>query len=223
MKQVLKLTLEDTKKMMDGAINKAIEIGIDMDIAIVDDGGHLMLFTRMDNAKITSINISIDKAFTAAAARKANALNDAARSYTNLYYKSLASFNRSIDSDFGYLMKKTSQPIARGKGRKHDYSDLTKAFDKFSATLEKYDGRNLTSEIELGVLNCIEIWNKAITEYVPKKRKARIGDKIIGQLYFNLAYAHFVLRDWGNVYEKLSKANERKGLKRFTLSTMEAD
>ena len=71
MKQVLKLTLEDTKKMMDGAINKAIEIGIDMDIAIVDDGGHLMLFTRMDNARITSINISIDKAFTAAAARKA--------------------------------------------------------------------------------------------------------------------------------------------------------
>jgi uncharacterized protein GlcG (DUF336 family) len=71
MKQVLKLTLEDAKKMMDSAINKAIEIGVDMDIAIVDDGGHLMLFTRMDNARITSINISIDKAFTAAAARKA--------------------------------------------------------------------------------------------------------------------------------------------------------
>ena len=71
MKQVLKLTLEDAKKMMDGAINKAIEIGVDMDIAIVDDGGHLMLVTRMDNARITSINISIDKAFTAAAARKA--------------------------------------------------------------------------------------------------------------------------------------------------------
>ena len=69
MKKVLKLTLEDTRKMMDCAINKAIEIGIDMDIAIVDDGGHLMLFTRMDNAKITSINVSIDKAFTAAAAR----------------------------------------------------------------------------------------------------------------------------------------------------------
>ena len=71
MKKVLKLTLEDTKKMMDAAINKAIDIGIDMDIAIVDDGGHLILFTRMDNAKITSINVSIDKAFTAAAARKA--------------------------------------------------------------------------------------------------------------------------------------------------------
>ncbi|SVB73412.1 uncharacterized protein METZ01_LOCUS226266 [marine metagenome] len=70
MKKVLKLTLEDAKIIMDEAINKAIEIGVDMDIAIVDDGGHLMLFTRMDNARITSINISIDKAFTAAAARK---------------------------------------------------------------------------------------------------------------------------------------------------------
>ena len=81
MKQVLKLTLEDTKKMMDGAINKAIEIGIDMDIAIVDDGGHLMLFTRMDNARITSINVSIDKAFTAAAARKAT--SDYGKSVSN--------------------------------------------------------------------------------------------------------------------------------------------
>jgi uncharacterized protein GlcG (DUF336 family) len=70
MKQVLKLTLEDARIMMDGAINKALEIGVDMDIAIVDDGGHLMLFTRMENARITSINISIDKAFTAAASRK---------------------------------------------------------------------------------------------------------------------------------------------------------
>ena len=48
------------------------------------------------------------------------------------------------------------------------------------------------------------------------KRKARIGDKIIGELYFNLAYAHFILRDWENVYKKLSKANESKGLKRVT-------
>ena len=32
MKQVLKLTLEDAKKMMDGAINKAIEIGVDLSL-----------------------------------------------------------------------------------------------------------------------------------------------------------------------------------------------
>ena len=44
MKQVLKLTLEDARVMMDGAIKKAEEIGVDMDIAIVDDGGHLMFY-----------------------------------------------------------------------------------------------------------------------------------------------------------------------------------
>ena len=73
MKQVLKITLDDAKIIMAGAINRATEIGADMDVAIVDDGGHLMLFTRMEDARITSINISIDKAFTAAAARKPTA------------------------------------------------------------------------------------------------------------------------------------------------------
>ena len=70
MKRVPKLTLEDAKLMMEAAEQRATEIGVDMDIAIVDDGGNLMLFQRMDNARITSITIAIDKAFTAGAARK---------------------------------------------------------------------------------------------------------------------------------------------------------
>ena len=70
MKHVPKLTLDDAKLMMAAAEQKASEIGVDMDIAIVDDGGNLLLFQRMDNARITSITIAIDKAFTAGAARK---------------------------------------------------------------------------------------------------------------------------------------------------------
>ena len=70
MKQVPKLTLEDARLMMAAAERKAEEIGVDMDIAIVDDGGNLLLFQRMDNARVTSITIAIDKAFTAGAARK---------------------------------------------------------------------------------------------------------------------------------------------------------
>jgi uncharacterized protein GlcG (DUF336 family) len=34
-----KLTLEDAKVVLKGAEKKAKEIGIDMDIAVVDDGG----------------------------------------------------------------------------------------------------------------------------------------------------------------------------------------
>ena len=70
MKTVPRLTLEDTRIMMDAAEEKAREIGVDMDIAITDDGGNLLMFHRMDDARITSIDIAIDKAFTAAAARK---------------------------------------------------------------------------------------------------------------------------------------------------------
>ena len=70
MKNVPRLTLDDAKLMMAAAEKKADEIGVDMDIAIVDDGGNLLLFQRMDNARITSISIAIDKAFTAGAARK---------------------------------------------------------------------------------------------------------------------------------------------------------
>jgi len=70
MKMVPKLALEDARIIMAAAEKKAREIGVDMDIAITDDGGHLLMFHRMDNARITSIDISISKAFTAAAARK---------------------------------------------------------------------------------------------------------------------------------------------------------
>jgi uncharacterized protein GlcG (DUF336 family) len=70
MKMVPKLTLEDGRVMMEAAEQKAREIGVDMDIAITDDSGSLLMFHRMDNARITSIDISISKAFTAAAARK---------------------------------------------------------------------------------------------------------------------------------------------------------
>jgi len=40
-----------------------------MNIAIVDSSCHLLHFTRMDGAKITSISTAIDKAFTAAGHR----------------------------------------------------------------------------------------------------------------------------------------------------------
>ena len=70
MKMVPKLTLKDARIIMAAAEKKAREIGVDMDIAITDDGGHLLMFHRMDDARITSIDISISKAFTAAAARK---------------------------------------------------------------------------------------------------------------------------------------------------------
>ena len=71
MKMSPKLTLSDARLILEGSEAKAKQIGVDMDIAIVDDGGHLLAFIRMDGARLTSIDVSINKAFTAACARRA--------------------------------------------------------------------------------------------------------------------------------------------------------
>jgi uncharacterized protein GlcG (DUF336 family) len=63
------LTLHGAKIAIAAAEAKARSMGIDMNIAIVDASTHLLHFSRMPNAKITSISIAMDKAFTAAGHR----------------------------------------------------------------------------------------------------------------------------------------------------------
>jgi uncharacterized protein GlcG (DUF336 family) len=46
-------------------IRKSTEIGVKMNIAIVDAGGNLVMFERMDDAWLGSIDIAIKKAKTA--------------------------------------------------------------------------------------------------------------------------------------------------------------
>ena len=58
------LSLSTAQKVVDAAIEKANEIGQPMNIAVVDDGGHLVAFARMDGAIKASIDISIRKART---------------------------------------------------------------------------------------------------------------------------------------------------------------
>jgi len=70
MKKILRLEFEDVKLILRGSEEEARKIGVDMDIAVVDPGGNLLGFYRMDQAKVTSIAIAIDKAFTAAGTRK---------------------------------------------------------------------------------------------------------------------------------------------------------
>ena len=70
MRKISKLELEDVKIILAGAEAEARRIGVDMDVAVVDDGGNLLGFWRMDRAKVTSIEIAISKAFTSAGTRK---------------------------------------------------------------------------------------------------------------------------------------------------------
>jgi glc operon protein GlcG len=64
-----KLTLEGAQLVLAAAVARAAEIKVPMDIAVVDDGGHLLAFARMDGAKLSSVEIAIRKAHCAAIRR----------------------------------------------------------------------------------------------------------------------------------------------------------
>lgn len=65
----LRLTQAGAMKILDAAIAKAVTMKKPQCIGVVDDGGNLLAFTRMDGAKILSIESSIRKAATAASGR----------------------------------------------------------------------------------------------------------------------------------------------------------
>ena len=63
--QTLDISLEQAQAAVGAAVEKAREQGTKMDIAVVDAGGNLKAFVRMDGAWLGSIDISIKKAKTA--------------------------------------------------------------------------------------------------------------------------------------------------------------
>lgn len=79
--------LEDARRIIAAAEKKAEEIGQPMNIAVADSGGNLVAHVRMDNAWIGSIDIAINKAFTARA--------------FDISTKELAGLSQSSDQFFG--------------------------------------------------------------------------------------------------------------------------
>src|ERR1700739_4197828 len=59
------ISSELAQKMVDAAVAKAREIGVRENVAILDDGGNLKAFGRMDGAPILCIEIAQNKAYTA--------------------------------------------------------------------------------------------------------------------------------------------------------------
>jgi uncharacterized protein GlcG (DUF336 family) len=58
------ISLTEAQAMVDRACAHAELIGVPMNIAVVDGGGHLLAFVRMDGAILGSIDIALNKAKT---------------------------------------------------------------------------------------------------------------------------------------------------------------
>ncbi|MDP4156286.1 MAG: heme-binding protein, partial [Bacillota bacterium] len=61
------ITREVVMKMLDAACAKAEQLGVAVNISVVDEGANLKGFVRMDGAPLLSSGISQNKAYTAAA------------------------------------------------------------------------------------------------------------------------------------------------------------
>src|SRR6204780_2313151 len=59
------ISYELAQKMVDEAVAKARELGVSENVAILDDGGNLKAFGRMDGAPIPTVEMAQNKAYTA--------------------------------------------------------------------------------------------------------------------------------------------------------------
>ena len=64
------LTMEGAKMVADAAVAFAKINGANPSIAVVDEGGHLLYFVRMDGSFVAGANVSIGKARTSATFKK---------------------------------------------------------------------------------------------------------------------------------------------------------
>jgi uncharacterized protein GlcG (DUF336 family) len=59
------ISFELAQKMVNEAVMKARELGVTENVAILDDGGNLKAFSRMDGATLPIIEMAQNKAYTA--------------------------------------------------------------------------------------------------------------------------------------------------------------
>jgi uncharacterized protein GlcG (DUF336 family) len=63
------ISAEDCTPILDSACERAVALGVEVSVAIVDAGGNLKAFIRMDGAEIAGPALAVDKAYTAVANR----------------------------------------------------------------------------------------------------------------------------------------------------------
>src|ERR1035437_1126437 len=67
------LTLKTARKMLEAGEKEAVKQAVPMVMAISDSGGNLLAFERMDEAILCSVQIALDKAYTAVFGKQATA------------------------------------------------------------------------------------------------------------------------------------------------------
>ncbi|HDT2087805.1 TPA: heme-binding protein [Enterobacter roggenkampii] len=91
------ITLAAAKKMAQAVEAKALEINVPVVFSVVDRGGNTLLMQRMDDAFVTSCDISLNKAYTACCLRQGtHEIIDAVQPGASLYGLQLTNQQRIV-------------------------------------------------------------------------------------------------------------------------------
>jgi uncharacterized protein GlcG (DUF336 family) len=101
-RQAASLDLADARRIIAAGERKATEIGVPYNIAVADAGGGLVAHVRMDGAWLGSVDIAIDKAWTARA--------------FDLSTEDLAGMTQSGQQGFGLNTTNNSRVVIFGGG-----------------------------------------------------------------------------------------------------------
>jgi uncharacterized protein GlcG (DUF336 family) len=101
-RSIVSLNLADARQIIAAGERKATELRIPYNIAVVDAGGSLVAHERMDGAWLGSVDIAIDKAWTARA--------------FDLATEELAKFTQSGQPGFGVNTTNGSRVVIFGGG-----------------------------------------------------------------------------------------------------------
>lgn len=129
----------------------------------------------------------------------------------------LKSIKRSLESLFAFAGKKTRLKIFYVKSKKADYEDLVKAKDLITEAAELNNNEAPKEKVNEKFNEAITIWKKAMEEYDPNSKKARINEKVMGILEYNSAVIYMWLNDFESAKKYLALANELKGTKKYTM------
>lgn len=110
--KALGVTLEAARQVIRAGQEKARDIGQPMNIAVVDGGANLVAFERMEGAWIGSIDIAINKAFTARAFNiETKALGENAQSGDQFFGIHVSNHGRVMVFAGGVPLKRGDQVV----------------------------------------------------------------------------------------------------------------
>ncbi len=208
------LTKEETKKVDDKEVKKTYYYHqVTSDIAgkfmIVDKNGTEIYKDEFREGDFQNVAKSDLYTTKSEAQTDYNKRKDAiiSKSDNAALEKAMSAYKTYMDNYYGYYTAFDDALVATGKGKKHDYSDLDAALEKFQQAAEFYNSGNKEKYKELAT-ECIKVWETALQEYDPDNKKARISKKNADWINFSIASAYLYLDDFDKAIEYMNKGQE---------------